>query len=61
MVPGSLASVPRGVSLEGGSHTQPYKLLPNILAISRLAVHDEILPNWLSSDVSSATEWLEVQ
>lgn len=40
---------------------QPYKTLPNAPAISRLAVHDEILPNQPSSDVSSAMEWPEVQ
>lgn len=34
--------------------------LPDAPAVSSLAVHDEILPNQLSGDVSSATEWPEV-
>lgn len=47
--------------LEGGNYVQPYMMLPNTPAVSRLAVHDEILPNQLSSGVSSAMERLEVQ
>lgn len=40
---------------------QLYMMWPNMPAVSRLSVHDEILPNQLSSGVSSAMEWLEVQ
>lgn len=54
-------TLPRVCFLDGGSHAQLCKKLPNTPVISRQAVHDEILPNQLSSDVSDGTDWLEGQ
>lgn len=59
MVPGSLTNVALGVFPGRWSHAQLYKMLPNTPVISRLAVHDEILPNplyQLSSDVSNGRD-----